>query len=198
MIPGDPLQTEQGGAGTDADDGVAACPRRRINPACASRIELDPMTGNARRLASMNAAISAGIAMVSSTSRASIGRAVPAASRGRAIRAATGGAGHRCEGQASADSSPPRHHLRLLLHWHVQAASSLNVPVLRRREVGGQERQIGVADLRLPEGRHERHAMPDHQLMYRASGRCAVPERRGRRPDTSAGEPCCPAPAAVL
>ncbi len=199
MIPGDPLQTEQGGSGTDADNGMALVQDEPQSGVC-SRIELDsddgqrPPAGLDERghlAGHLNAFVDEqGI----DRSRFPAGsRASGHTRRNRWCRPTTRRPGqHRQQFVSSSFALTP--------HWlcsgplrHSMMSSR------RRREVGGHKRQIGVADLGLPEGGHERHAMPDHQrLCNRGAGRCAVPERRGGCPGTSAGEPGCPAlPRAV-
>jgi hypothetical protein len=97
MIPGDPLQTEQGGSGTDADDGMALVQDVHQSGMCC-RIELDSDDGQ-RPPAGLDERSRLAGHLNAFVDQQGIDRSrFPAASRGRAIDTETGGAGHRREG----------------------------------------------------------------------------------------------------
>ncbi len=162
--------------------------RTCLNPACAAASSRIPTTGNVRPLAWMNAANWRGISMLfvdeQGIDRAHASRwpcALGATSPKAAVQA-------RRQRQASTENSPSRHHLRLT-SWRVLSPGSSS---LRRCEVGGYQRQIGVADLRLAERGHERDAMPDHQrYVIGAQVGPLFQNCWRRRPGISAAERCC-------
>ena len=110
MIPGDPLQTEQGGPGTDANDGAAVVQDTHQSGMC-SRIELDADDGEPPSAGRDERRDIAGH-LNGFVDEQRIDRLrIAAASRGRGICADTGGARHRREGQASTENNSSGYHV---------------------------------------------------------------------------------------
>jgi hypothetical protein len=112
VIPGKPLQAEQGGSGTDPNDGTT-----RVQDAHQSdmrrRIELDSEHGQ-----SLPSCLDEGSHPTRHLNgfidEQHIDRLRLPAARGRPVSAKSRSAGHRGYGQARSDRCPSRHHSRQL------------------------------------------------------------------------------------